>query len=135
MPDLRVLKASTLRSYIGLITFSAASLAIATGITLSRILVFEYHSNSGVVGWLSVNEYPKQQEYFFLCVGTARHPSDNIPILDRVVCLLTLVRRTNCPADTACIESKRAGIHSVVALLATGLSHQSRCANRLTPTD
>ena len=65
MPDLRVVKSPALKSYIGLITFSAASLAIALGITLSKILVFEYHSNSGVVGWLSVNEYPKQQEYFF----------------------------------------------------------------------
>ena len=75
MPDLRVLKASTLRSYIGLITFSAASLAIATGITLSRILVFEYHSNSDVVGWLSVNEYPKQQEYFFYLLALLGIPA------------------------------------------------------------
>lgn len=65
MPDMRVLKASTLRSYVGLITFSAASLAIALGITLSKTLVFEYHSNAGVVGWLSVNAYPKRQEYFY----------------------------------------------------------------------
>ena len=65
MPDMRVLKASALRSYVGLITFSAASLVIAIGITLAKILVFEYHSNSGVVGWLSVNDYPKQQEFFY----------------------------------------------------------------------
>ena len=73
--DMRVLKASTLHSYIGLITFSAASLAIAIGITLSRILVFEYHSNSGVVGWLSVNEYPKQQEYFFYLLALLGVPA------------------------------------------------------------
>ena len=65
MADSRVVKASTFRPYIGLITFSATSLAIAIGVTLSRNLVFEYHSNSGVVGWLSVNAYPKQQEFFF----------------------------------------------------------------------
>ena len=65
MPDMRVVKSPALRSYIGILTFSAASLAIALGITLSKILIFEYHSNSGVVGWLSVNAYPKQQEYFF----------------------------------------------------------------------
>ena len=65
MPDMRVVKSPALKSYVGLITFSAVSLAIALGITLSKILVFEYHSNSGVVGWLSANEYPKQQEYFF----------------------------------------------------------------------
>ena len=45
--------------------FLLLPLQIALGITLSKILVFEYHSNSGVVGWLSANEYPKQQEYFF----------------------------------------------------------------------
>ena len=75
LPDIRVLKASTFRSYVGLITFSAASLAIAIGITLSRILVFEYHSNSGVVGWLSVNEYPKQQEYFFYLLALLGVPA------------------------------------------------------------
>ena len=75
MPDMRVLKASTLRSYIGLITFSAASLAIALGITLSKILVFEYHSNSDIVGWLSVNEYPKRQEYFYYLLALLGVPT------------------------------------------------------------
>ena len=79
MPDIRVVKSPGLKSYVGLITFSAASLAIALGITLSKILVFEYHSNSGVVGWLSVNEYPKQQEYFFYLLALL-----GIPI---VICL------------------------------------------------
>ena len=75
MPDMRVLKASTLRSYIGLITFSAASLAVALGITLSKILVFEYHSNAGVVGWLSVNTYPKRQEYFYYLLALLGVPT------------------------------------------------------------
>ncbi|MDE0325837.1 MAG: hypothetical protein OXN27_18120 [Candidatus Poribacteria bacterium] len=79
MPDMRVVKSPTLKPYVGLITFSAASLAIALGITLSKILVFEYHSNSGVVGWLSANEYPKQQEYFFYLLALL-----GIPI---VICL------------------------------------------------
>ena len=59
------LKAPALRPYVGLITFSATSLALALGITLKQFLVFEYHANTGVVGWLSANAYPKQQEYFF----------------------------------------------------------------------
>ena len=75
MPDSSVVKASTFRSYIGLITFSATSLALAIGVTLSRNLVFEYHSNSGVVGWLSVNEYPKQQEYFFYLLALLGIPA------------------------------------------------------------
>ena len=65
MPDMRVVKAPALKSYVGLLTFSAASLAVALGITLQKYITFEYHSNAGVVGWLSVNAYPKQQEYFF----------------------------------------------------------------------
>ena len=65
MPDIGVVKAPALRPYVGLLTFSAASLAIAIGMTLQKYTVFEYHSSSGVVGWLSVNAYPKQQEYFY----------------------------------------------------------------------
>ena len=65
MPDMRVVKAPVLKSYVGILTFSAASLAIALGITLQKHITFEYHSSAGVVGWLSANEYPKQQEYFF----------------------------------------------------------------------
>lgn len=75
MPDIRVLKAATLRSYVGLITFSATSLAIAIGITLAKHLVFEYHSNSGVVGWLSVNDYPKQQEFFYFLLALLGIPA------------------------------------------------------------
>ena len=62
---LQALKTPALRPYVGLITFSATSLAVALGITLKEFLVFEYHLNSGVVGWLSANAYPKQQEYFY----------------------------------------------------------------------
>ena len=65
MPDMRVVKVPALRPYVGLLTFAAASLAIALGITLQKYITFEYHSNAGVVGWLSANQYPKQQEYFF----------------------------------------------------------------------
>ena len=72
---MRVVKAPALRSYVGLLTFSAASLAIAIGITVSRYLAFEYHSNSGVVGWLSVNAYPKQQEYFFYLLALLGTPA------------------------------------------------------------
>ena len=65
MPDMRVVKTPPLKPYVGLLTFSAASLAVALGITLQKYITFEYHSNAGVVGWLSANAYPKQQEYFF----------------------------------------------------------------------
>ena len=58
-------KGPALKPYVGFLTFSAASLAVAFGITLQNAITFEYHSNAGVVGWLSANAYPKQQEYFF----------------------------------------------------------------------
>ncbi len=75
MSDLRVVKTSGFRSYVGLLTFSAASLAIALGITLQKYIVFEYHSNSGIVGWLSVHAYPKQQEYFFYLLALLGIPT------------------------------------------------------------
>jgi len=75
MPEMGVVKAPVLRPYVGLLTFSAASLAIAVGITLQKYIVFEYHSNSGVVGWLSANEYPKQQEYFFYLLALLGIPA------------------------------------------------------------
>ena len=75
MPEMGVVKAPVRRLYVGLLTFSAASLAIAVGITLQKYIVFEYHSNSGVIGWLSANEYPKQQEYFFYLLALLGIPA------------------------------------------------------------
>ena len=75
LPDMRVVKSPAFRSYVGLLTFSAVSLAIALGITLQKYIVFEYHSNSGIVGWLSVNAYPKQQEYFFYLLALLGVPA------------------------------------------------------------
>jgi hypothetical protein len=59
-----------LRPYIGLQALAAFSLAIGLGLELRRHLQFEYHASSDVVGWLRVNEYPKQQEllYFLLAL-------------------------------------------------------------------
>ena len=75
MPDMRVVKATALKPYVGLLTFSAASLAVALGITLQKSITFEYHSNADVVGWLSVNAYPKQQEYFFYILALLGIPT------------------------------------------------------------
>ncbi len=72
---LHALKTAPLKPYLGLVTFSAVSLALAIGITLSRTLVFEYHSSAGVVGWLSANAYPKQQEYFFYLLALLGVPA------------------------------------------------------------
>ena len=75
MPEMGVVKAPVFRPYVGVLTFSAASVAIALGRTLQKYIVFEYHSNSGVIGWLSANEYPKQQEYFFYLLALLGIPA------------------------------------------------------------
>ena len=65
LPDLNISYSVHLRPYIRIIAISAFSLAIGIGIALRNHLNFEFHDSSGVVGWISVHEYPKQQEYFY----------------------------------------------------------------------
>lgn len=60
-----VIHVKELHPYVGLITFTAFSFAINFGLVLSRCLVFEYHDTSRIVGWMSVHQYPKQQEFFY----------------------------------------------------------------------
>ena len=69
IPDFNVSYSVHLRPYIRIITISAISVAIGLGIALRNYLTFEFHDNSGVVGWISVNQYPKQQEYFYYILG------------------------------------------------------------------
>ena len=64
-PDFTLSYDSSVRAYLRIITISAFSLAIGLGFVLRQYIVFEFHDSSGVVGWISVNEYPKQQEYFY----------------------------------------------------------------------
>lgn len=65
LPDLNISYSVHLRPYIRIIAISAFSLAIGIGLFLRSYLIFEFHDNSGVVGWISANQYPKQQEYFY----------------------------------------------------------------------
>ena len=65
LPDLNISYSVHLRPYVRIIAISAFSLAIGIGIALRNQLSFEFHDSSGVVGWISVHEYPKQQEYFY----------------------------------------------------------------------
>ena len=65
LPNLSVVRSPSLLPYVGLITFSAASLAIGLGILLRNHLTFTWHDTSGVIGWMSVHQYPKQQEFFY----------------------------------------------------------------------
>lgn len=74
LPDFNVSHDPSLRLYRRIMTISAFSLAIGLGIALQKYLVFEFHDNSGVVGWISVNQYPKQQEFFYYLLALVGIP-------------------------------------------------------------
>ena len=82
LPNLSVVRSPTLLPYAGLITFSAASLAIGLGILLRNHLTFTWHDTSGVIGWMSVHQYPKQQEFFYYLLALIGIPA--------VICLYWL---------------------------------------------
>lgn len=65
LPDFKWSYDPSVRAYLRIITVSAFSLAIGLGFVLRQYIVFDFHDSSGVVGWISVNGYPKQQEYFY----------------------------------------------------------------------
>ena len=63
-----------LHPYVGLLTFAAFSFAINFGLVLSKYLVFEYDDTSGIVGWVSVHQYPKHQEFFYYLLAVIGVP-------------------------------------------------------------
>ena len=75
LPDLNISYSVHLRAYVRIIAISAFSLAIGIGIVLRNHLNFEFHDSSGVVGWISVHEYPKQQEYFYYLLALIGIPA------------------------------------------------------------
>ena len=75
LPDFNVSYSIHLRPYVSLIVISAFSLAIGLGIALQNYLVFEFHDNSGVVGRISVDQYPKQQEFFYYLLALVGIPA------------------------------------------------------------
>jgi len=68
-------QSDSLRPYVALITVSAFTLAIGLGLEIHRHLHFEYHDDSGIVGWVSVHQYPKQQEFFYYLLALTGVPS------------------------------------------------------------
>lgn len=74
LPDFNLSYDSYVRPYLRVITISAFSLAIGIGFVLRQYIDFEFHDSSGVVGWLSVNQYPKQQEYFYYLLAIVGIP-------------------------------------------------------------
>ena len=75
LPNLSVVRTPTLLPYVGLITFSAASLAIGLGVLLRNHLIFTWHDTTGVIGWVSVHQYPKQQEFFYYLLALIGVPA------------------------------------------------------------
>ena len=71
---LSVVREACLRPYAALISISGFTLAIGLGLEISKHLHFEYHDNSGVVGWVSVNQYPKFQELFYYLLALVGVP-------------------------------------------------------------
>lgn len=74
VPDFSKVYDPSLRPYLRIVTISAFSLAIGLGIALKNYLVFEFHDNSGVVGWVSSQQYPKQQEIFYYLLALVGIP-------------------------------------------------------------
>lgn len=74
LPDFSLSYDSYVKPYLRIITISAFSLAIGIGFVLRHYITFEFHDSSGVVGWISVNQYPKQQEYFYYLLALVGTP-------------------------------------------------------------
>ncbi len=75
LPDFNVSYSVHLRPYVCLIAISAFSLAVGLGVALQNYIVFEFHDTSGVVGRLSVDQYPKQQEFFYYLLALIGIPA------------------------------------------------------------
>jgi hypothetical protein len=63
-----------LRVWAGVVAAGAVSLSLGAGLELSKHLEFTYRNSSGVIGWLSIHEYPKQQEMFYILLALAGVP-------------------------------------------------------------
>jgi len=75
LPDFNVSYSIHLRPYVCLIAISAFSLAIGLGTALQNYLVFEFHDTSGIVGRISIDQYPKQQEFFYYLLALVGIPA------------------------------------------------------------
>ena len=75
LPDFNVSYSIHLRPYVCLIAISAFSLAIGLGTALQNYLVFEFHDTSGIVGRIGVDQYPKQQEFFYYLLALVGIPA------------------------------------------------------------
>jgi len=61
--------------YGAIVAICGFVLALGLSLALKRYFHFEFHDDSGVVGWVSVNKYPKQQETFYYLSALMFMPS------------------------------------------------------------
>lgn len=53
------------RIYWAIVVSCGFVLALGLSLVIRRYFHFEFHDDSGIVGWISANKYPKQQEMFY----------------------------------------------------------------------
>ncbi len=75
LPHLDVVQSAELRPYVVIITISVFSFSIGVGAILPEYLSLTYHDNSGVIGWISANQYPKHQEFFYFLLALLGIPA------------------------------------------------------------
>ncbi|MBC8230277.1 hypothetical protein H8E77_12075 [bacterium] len=61
----KIVKKPEYRIYWAIVAICGFVFALGLSLALRRYFHFEFHDRSGIVGWVSVNKYPKQQEMFY----------------------------------------------------------------------
>ena len=62
--------------YQALVTIAGILLAFGLALLLYPYLQFPYHpSRSGIVGWISVHQYPKGNEFFYFIIALVGLPA------------------------------------------------------------
>jgi len=95
---------------------AATTLAIASGLELSEHLRFDYHDESGIVGWVSVHAYPKQQDFFYFLLTML-----GVPLVITLfwsgwaVCSLAIARWTRRPLDRVLMDTALATLPLLLA--------------------
>lgn len=91
-----------MRMWAGVVAAGAVSLGLGAGLELSRHLESTYRNTSGIIGWVSAHEYPKQQEMLYFVLALAGAPcAVAIAWGFWLLLALGLARRTARPVDQA----------------------------------
>jgi hypothetical protein len=72
---LEVARSASLRGWRIVVAAAWFTVALAALLALSETLTFTYHNSSGIHGWVSNNQYPKQQELVWFLAAVAGIPA------------------------------------------------------------